>query len=122
MAKEKLIDSVISEIPSSETRFKEGTLNTIAVIGGKRRRFLYKYVLTDKGVWLKSQKVLWVKSKVTFMPYGDIDHCSHTKYFSTPSFMFYPKSGVRPSNQIVFDDMPGAEEILKKFIRFKDKQ
>ena len=121
MAKEKLQDVVIAEITQEETVLREGIVRTIAIISGKRRSFAYKYVLTDKGVWMRSVKFLWIKPKSHFMAYDDIDHGIHAKLFGAPTLMFYPKNGKRPANHIVFDDVPGAIEILSRYIRFEEK-
>ena len=122
MAKESLRDAVIAEIPQDEKVLKEGVLNTLMILSGKRRRFAYKYVLTDKGVWMRSAKFLWIKPKVTFIAYTDLDYYKRTSLLGANTLMFFPKNGKRPANHILFDDLPGATEVLNRYIRLSEGQ
>ena len=117
MAKQSLREAVITEIPQDETVLKEGIFYTLIVISGKRRRTSFKYVLTDCGMWTRSKGFLWIKPRVTFLAYADIDCYKHSKYFNSDTFVFFLKNGKKPANKIIFDDMPGATEILSRYIR-----
>ena len=116
MAKETLMDMVIAEIPADERVLKDGILNVLRIVSGKRRRSAFKYALTEKGVWMRNKKVLWFKPKTTFLAYADIAYYKRTKLFMTETLMFFPKSGIKPGNHIWFDDLPGAEAILSRYI------
>ena len=122
MAKESLRDMVIPEIPEREAVLKEGIVDTLAIVSGKRRRFSYKYALTERGVWMRSKGFLWIQPKTSFMAYADIDYYKRTKLFMTDTLMFFPKNGKRPANHILFDDMQGAIEILSRFIRLSEEK
>ena len=122
MAKEKLSDVVITEIPINETMLREGVMSTLAVVSGKRRRYAYKYVLTNKGIWMRSKKFLFFKAKTSFIAYEDILHYKNTKYFASDTIMFYPKNSKRPTNHISFDDMNEVMQILGRFIKKADSK
>ena len=121
MAKVKLIDMVIEEIPKEEMILKEGVVRTITIVSGKRRSFVYKYALTDRGVWMRSNGFLWIKGKTSSIAYSDIECFKPAKLFAADSVMFFLKSGKRLRTHIVFDDMPGAIEILSRYIRYEQK-
>ena len=120
MAKESLKDMVIPEIPQDEAVLKEGVVNVLMVVGGNRRRSVFKYAITDRGLWTRNKGVLWIKPRSTFLPYSNIESYKRTKYFNTESMVFFLKSGKRPGGQIIFDDMPGALEVLNKYIKVRE--
>lgn len=115
MAKNKLRDEVIEEINKDENILQEGILQVMRLYTTNRNRYPYKYVITDKGVWTRSKKFLWIKAKTVFMAYADISKFQVGKYGKVPYFVFYPANGKRPGNRVFFDNHDGAYEILSKF-------
>ena len=117
---EKLRETVISEIPSDELVLAEGVLQSKLLHARRASRHPFKYVITDKGMWLKSKKFLFVKPKVTFLPYTDIKGYKFEKFFSRVFVMFYPVNGKKPRNGIFFDKLEVVTPILDKFIKRLD--
>lgn len=122
MAKQTLRETPIASIPADETILLEGLMQSMNLYTTNRNRFTYKYVLTDKGVWTKSKKMLFIKSREGFLAYADIDCFKTAKYVRLDCMIFFPKSGKRPANRIFFDDHAAALEVLSKHIRLVTKQ
>jgi len=115
MAKEELIDMVIPEIPVSEKILKEGVAAISNLYYKPHLRFMYKYAITEKGIWTRNPKVMFVKSKSVFMSFSDLDSFMLIEYNKNPCMVFYPKAG-KPSTKVFFDDHDGAVEVLDKYL------
>jgi len=109
---------VFSEIPSGEKILKEGILKTMSLLRGSSAtaRMVYKYALTEKGVWMRSRGSFLSKGKTTFMSYTDLDHYEMRPYFEQPSCIFFPKGGRQPGNRIFFDDSDEVLKVLDMFL------
>ncbi len=115
MSKTQLIDQVIPGIPGNETILKQGIMHTMR-LSGDTSRFVFKYAITDKGIWTLNQKMLFLKQKTTFLSYDDLDSYKLTKYGNNDCLIFYPKGG-KAGNRVFFDDMKDAIEILKQYVK-----
>lgn len=120
MAKESLREAKITEIPSDETILAEGILYTMSLYSSNLNRYPYKYVFTNRGIWMRSKKFLWLKPKVTFLDYNDIDCYKESKYGKNTTFIFYPANGKRVGSRIFFDDLAAVTPILQQYMRQKD--
>ena len=116
MAKKYFRDEPIPEIPQDEAILKEGIVHTLTVISGNSRRTIFKYALTEKGVWMRNKRFLWIKPRASFLPYSDIASYKHSKHFNLDTLVFFLKNGKKPSNRIIFDDLASAEAILARYI------
>ena len=118
MAKQRLIDLVIPEIPAGDKVLKEGVMRAMQLYG-KRYSFSYKYSLTEKGVWMRSPKVACIAARTSHIAYADLESFQITSYAKTDSCIFYPKKG-RPGNMIFFDDFAGAIAVFDMFLPRKN--
>ncbi|MDR2867010.1 MAG: hypothetical protein LBV13_06405 [Methanomassiliicoccaceae archaeon] len=113
MGGKDLKDMVIPEVPSGEV-LKEGTLNIMTF---KKRwyTFPYKYVITEKGVWVRNPKRLLGKERSVFMPY-EMFSCYETTSADGSAFcLFHRKDGSEP-NRVCFDDIEGAVKVLDEYL------
>lgn len=116
MAKEELRNLQFETMPKGERIIKEGVMLTMSLFGNKTR-FPFKYALTDRGVWTKNKKNLFVKSKESFSPYSDFKCYKRTNYGKNECFLFYNKDERKKTgNRIFFDDTEGAVAVLDMFI------
>lgn len=116
MAKPTLRETPIEAITKDETVLIEGLLQTMSLYSTKRYRVTFKFALTDKGIWTKSKKRLFFKSREVFVPYADIECFKVAKYMRWPCMIFYPKNGKKAGNRIFFDDTPAVLAVLKQYI------
>ncbi|MDR0850436.1 MAG: hypothetical protein LBN07_03035 [Christensenellaceae bacterium] len=117
MAKENLIDMVIPEA-AGEKILKEGIMVASNLYYKPYLKYSYKYVLTEKGVWMRNPKVLFIKPKTSYISYNDLDCFALGKYNNNDCCIFFPKKG-KPGNRIFFDDFDGAVKIFDMFIARK---
>ena len=108
-------DLVFEKIPEDQQVLISGTVRIKSMLNNNRTNF-FKYSLTDKGVWLKNKNFLWIKGKETFVAYADIKTYKEHDYFGHIGFIFYPVSGERVSNYLIFDKTNEVEAILVKYI------
>ncbi len=114
MAKEKLSEQRIVGILPEETVLKEGLMRIMRLYGNTAMT-VFKYAITDKGIWTLNQKTLFVKQRAVFLPYADLDSYKTTTYGKNDCCIFYPKTG-KAGNRVFFDDFAGATEILDQYL------
>ena len=94
MSKAELKDVVISEIPVSEKVLKEGTFMSMS-IARHNNKYMYKYVFTDKGIWMHSRSMLFMKAKTSFLTYTDISGYKR-KILAAGTFLFSNQRAEKP--------------------------
>lgn len=115
MAKIKLSEEVIP-LPDGEILLREGMMLTMSLFGNKSR-FPFKYVLTDRGIWTRNRKSIFVKQKNVFLPYNEIASYKASRYGRNMTYIFYQRdTSKKTANRIFFDDPEAVAEILDQFI------
>ena len=115
MAKQNINDMDIPEIPKDEKILKSGAMQASSLFYKPYIRHAYKYALTEKGVWMRSPKVLFYKPKTSYLAYGDLESFAVGSYNSIPCCYFFPKKG-KIGSRIFFDDFDGAVRLFDQFL------
>lgn len=117
MAKVTLRETTIASMPKNETVLLEGILQSMSLYRTTKAGYPYKYAITDKGVWTKSKKTLFMKSKEGFIAFKDLKGYNKIKYGGAEWFVFHASNGQRPSTRIYFDNTAAAEDIFKRYLK-----
>lgn len=115
-----LRDTPIESVPRGEKVLLEGILQSISLYKTASGGYAYKYVITEKGVWTKSKKLLFIKSKEGFLAFADLSGYKKTKYGDSDCFIFYPANGKMPGTRVFFDDPVAAQEIFDRYLKRMD--
>ncbi len=121
MPKQTLRDTPIESMPKGETVLLEGIMQSVSIYKTTSSVYPYKYVITDKGVWTKSKKMLFMKSVEGFLGFSELEGYKKMKYGGADCFIFYPVSGRKPSTRVFFDDPAAVTEILNKYLKRVDR-
>ena len=116
MEKIKLSEQKIESIKNDEKILSEGLIQTMRLYSNNNSLHTFKYVLTDKGIWIKSKKILFIKSKEAFIAYKDIKEYAIRVYVKKPYFIFYPNNGKKPANRVFFKDTESIKTILDEYL------
>ena len=104
--------ALLEQLPKDEVVFVDGIVLTYALISGKWRVIRYNYALTDKAMYTLSSRFLWIKPKLSRLPYSDVDSFIKKNVRGYQGFMFFMKSGPRPNNTVVFDQYDKVLNVL----------
>jgi hypothetical protein len=115
MAKQRLTELTIPESTKDGETLQEGIIQVSSMYYKPYIRYSYKYVITNKGIWTRSPKVLCISSKTVFMAYSDIKSFALGKWNKSDCCVFLPQKG-KPGNRVFFDDFDGAVKILDRFL------
>ena len=119
MAKTNIEDIVIDEVPQNEI-LKEGKLEIMTL----RKQWLifpYKYVITEKGIWLRNPKKLIGKQRSVFMPY-EMFISYEVANDDDLTFCLFHQEGDRIPNRVCFDDLDGAIAIIDEYLAKKGEE
>ena len=106
-------------IPGEENILIEGILKIIKLHKRIPTTFLYKYAITDKGIWTRPPKGLFGTPKSVFTAYDYFEDVEVIVHLQQECCVFHHKKGTAV-NGIYFDDLTGVMAVLEGRVKKKE--
>ena len=109
------------KVAEGETILCEGIMKTTSTYSVKISG-VFKYVITDCGLWYYSpRRFLVISPRTVFTPYSKIEWFAERKILNTPCIVF-SLVGSQAGNRCIFDKHAEILPVLNKYIKLITEQ